>query len=204
MHFPLVVKASATRLNPPNLDDSNLPKLMELEFCFDFPLDHCAWAHCIQRIDVEQLHFAHASISMTFRNGRCKGESVQTLTNKLLSGETQVEDIPALVGVQDPHGKVFIVSGNRRLFALKAFADQLPKEGAQCVKASTLLVSLSDMHLFPQSLFARCVEAFTSHDGGRGSRTSTGAVNGAASRGAESGAISAERHHFKELGAEGP
>ena len=70
--------------------------------------------------------------------------------------------------VQDPHGKVFIVSGNRRLFALKAFADQLPKEeGAQCVKANTLLVSLSDMHLFPQSLFARCVEAFTSHDGGR-------------------------------------
>ena len=132
--------------------------------------DHCTWAHCIQRIDVEQLHFAHASISMTFRNGRCKGEPVQTLTNKLLSGETQVEDIPALVGVQDLHGKVFIVSGNRRLFALKAFADQLPKgpkgEGVQCVKASTLLVSLSDMHLFPQSLFARCVEAFTSHDGG--------------------------------------
>ena len=105
---------------------------------------------------------------MIFRNDRCKGESVQTLTNKLLSGETQVEDIPALVGVQDPHGKVFIVSGNRRLFALKAFADQLPKEeGAQCVKANTLLVSLSNMHLFPQSLFARCVEAFTSHDGGR-------------------------------------
>ena len=130
--------------------------------------DHCTWAHWIQRIDVEQMHFAHASISKTFRNGRCKGESVQTLTNKLLSGETQVEDIPALVGVQDLHGKVFIVSGNRRLFALKAFAEQLPKEeGAQCVKANTLLVSLSDMHLFPQSLFARCVEDFTSHDGGR-------------------------------------
>ena len=115
------------------------------------------------------------------------------------------EVILTLVGVQDLQGKVFIVSGNRRLFALKAFADQLPKEeAAQCVKANTLLVSLSDMHLFPQSLFARCVEAFTSHDGGRGSRTSTGAVSGAASRGAESGAISAERHHFKELGAEGP
>ena len=78
---------------------------------------------------------------------------MQALTNKLLSGETQVEDIPALVGVQDPHGKVFIVSGNRRLFALKAFADQLPKEeGAQCVRANALLVSVSAMHLFPRYL----------------------------------------------------
>ena len=153
MHFPLVVKASATRLNPPNLDDSNLPKLMELEFCFGFPLNHCAWAHCIQRIDVEQLHFAHASISMTFRNGRCKGESVQTLTNKLLSGETEVVEIPALVGAQDLHRKVFIVSSNRRLFALRAFADQFPKEeGAQCVRANALLVSVSAMHLFPRYL----------------------------------------------------
>ena len=82
--------------------------------------DHCTWAHCIQRIDVQQLHFAHASISMTFRNGRCKGESVQTLTNKLLSGETEVVEIPALVGAQDLHRKVFIVSSNRRLFALRA------------------------------------------------------------------------------------
>jgi|OrbCnscriptome_2_FD_contig_101_1182960_length_1779_multi_4_in_0_out_0_2 hypothetical protein len=29
-------------------------------------------------------------------------KSVQALTNKLLSGETHVKDIPALVGVQDP------------------------------------------------------------------------------------------------------
>ena len=57
---------------------------------------------------------------MIFRNDRCKGESVQTLTNKLLSGETEVVEIPALVGAQDLHGKVFIVSSNRRLFALRA------------------------------------------------------------------------------------
>jgi len=95
----------------------------------------------------------HTSISMIFRNDRCKGESVQTLTNKLLSGETEVVEIPALVGAQDLHGKVFIVSSNRRLFALRAFADQFPKEeGAQCVRANALLVSVSAMHLFPRYL----------------------------------------------------
>ena len=80
-------------------------------------------------------------------------QSVQTLTNKLLSGETEVVEIPALVGAQDLHGKVFIVSSNRRLFALRAFADQFPKEeGAQCVRANALLVSVSAMHLFPRYL----------------------------------------------------
>ena len=56
-------------------------------------------------------------------------KSVQALTNKLLSGETHVKDIPALVGVQDPHEKVFIVSGNRCLLALEAFADKLQEAG---------------------------------------------------------------------------
>ena len=61
-----------------------------------------------------------------------------------------------------PHGKLFIASGNRCLFALKACADELQKEEEiQCVEVNTLLISLSDTHLFPQSLFARCVEAFT-------------------------------------------
>jgi len=42
-----------------------------------------------------------------------------------------------------PHGKVFIVSGNRCLFALEAFADKLQEEGIQCVEVNTLLVSLT-------------------------------------------------------------
>lgn len=109
--------------------------------------DHCTWGGFVQRIKVDELHFSNASISTTFRNGRCKGEIVQTLTNKLLSGEARVEEIPALVGVQDPRGKVFIVSGNHRLFALKALADKLPKEERIQVEVNTLLISLSDMRL---------------------------------------------------------
>ena len=25
--------------------------------------DHCTWAHCVQKIDVEQLHFAHIHLN---------------------------------------------------------------------------------------------------------------------------------------------
>lgn len=49
-----------------------------------------------------------------------------------------------------PHGKVFIVSGNRCLFALEAFADKLQEEGIQCVEVNTLLVSLSDTDFSPR------------------------------------------------------
>ena len=129
--------------------------------------DRATWASCIKRVDCELLRWTHATISCTFRNGKHKGQPVETLTNKLLSGEASVEDVPALVGVQDEHGHVWVVSGNRRLYALKAFADKIREErGVHGVEVNALLVSLSDMNLFPQSLFARCVEAF-SGDGGR-------------------------------------
>jgi len=45
---------------------------------------------------------------------------------------------------------VFIVSGNRCLFALEAFADKLQEEGIQCVEVNTLLVSLSDTDFSPR------------------------------------------------------
>lgn len=103
--------------------------------------DHRFWGGYIQRIDFEQSHHS----------------LLETLTNKLFTCETDMEDIPALVGVQDLRRKVWIVSGNRCLEALRAFADRLrEEEGIQCVEVKTLLVSLSDMDLFPQSLFACC------------------------------------------------
>ncbi|CAK8985483.1 unnamed protein product [Durusdinium trenchii] len=128
--------------------------------------DESRWGNYVQKINCEELRWTHASIADRFRSGPHRNLKLESLTDALVSGRISVDDVPALVGVQDEGGIVWIVSGNRRLWAIRRFAEHLQaSSGAMqampCVQVRTLVFSLADMDSFPQSLFARCVEAFS-------------------------------------------
>lgn len=84
------------------------------------------WEHKVQKIRVDRLRFTHDCVTECFRNGRHKGMRVTELTQRLLSGATTPDQITALVVVlhKGVHNVVF---GNRRLKALKDFAEQVKK-----------------------------------------------------------------------------
>eukprot|EP00434_Breviolum_minutum_P020771 symbB.v1.2.018321.t1/scaffold1456.1/size117650/11 len=127
--------------------------------------DETKWGNNMEWLDCESMCWTHASISETFRNGPHKGFSLMSLTHALLNGQTTLTDVPALVGIKDQQGIVWIVSGNRRLYALRAYVDELRKKGATTtatmVNVWCLVFNLAEMDDFPKSLFARCVEAFS-------------------------------------------
>eukprot|EP00928_Gymnodinium_smaydae_P048288 TRINITY_DN32277_c0_g1_i1.p1 TRINITY_DN32277_c0_g1~~TRINITY_DN32277_c0_g1_i1.p1 ORF type:complete len:469 (-),score=56.68 TRINITY_DN32277_c0_g1_i1:116-1522(-) len=82
------------------------------------------WAHLIEQCDVSSLRCTHESVAAKFLNGVHRGEAVSSLAQKLLDNTSSVDDIPPLVGVR-AEGLVYIVCGNRRLHALRAYVEAL-------------------------------------------------------------------------------
>jgi hypothetical protein len=80
-----------------------------------------SWGHLAQCLNVTRLYFTHEQVSSKFLHGPRKGESVELLVKKLLSGWVAVDNITPLV-VMKCAQQFWVVFGNRRLKAVKEFA----------------------------------------------------------------------------------
>ncbi|CAE8606885.1 unnamed protein product [Polarella glacialis] len=130
----------------------------------------CALAHyqhLLRFVPVLQLHFAHDEISPTYRNGPHAGQSVQKLEEDFVAGRARPESITPLVGVLD-RCKIWIISGNRRLYSLRKYAERTRMmQGAAAAAAvrAPVLVHLHESGQLPQGLFAKYIEAMSTDCG---------------------------------------
>eukprot|EP00928_Gymnodinium_smaydae_P087357 TRINITY_DN7162_c0_g2_i2.p1 TRINITY_DN7162_c0_g2~~TRINITY_DN7162_c0_g2_i2.p1 ORF type:complete len:1004 (+),score=135.30 TRINITY_DN7162_c0_g2_i2:105-3116(+) len=109
---------------------------------------------------VSELHWSHDSISSVFRHGAHSGEPVSTLIEELNDGSVQPCQIPSII-VAPFDGKVFAVTGNRRLYALKRHAEH--------VQQDILVNVLAVRHLCP--LTAKFLMSFSTCNGGTSVQT---------------------------------
>merc|ERR1712083_470864 len=82
------------------------------------------WRHLIRYCDVDELRFGHDYVNATFTHGPHHGCSVMDTVRELQINESMVLDSLLLVGLEQD-GKIWIVYGNRRLTALRTYADQV-------------------------------------------------------------------------------
>ena len=127
--------------------------------------DEAAWAkwkHLEKLIDVRILRQTHDVVSPVFRHGRHKGQCVEGLTDKLLSGAVVLNEIPVLVVVR-LRKQLWVVFGNRRLKALKAYQNVLGGE----VLMRCLIHNLDSSYpRVPHSLVAKFISSTTTANEG--------------------------------------
>merc|ERR1712064_90448 len=86
-----------------------------------------------------RLRFTHESISSKFGCGPHRGKPVANLIEMLENGAMMTESLPALVAV-NWRGLIFVVFGNRRLYALKQFALRHGAWPAGCTPRVRIIV----------------------------------------------------------------
>mmetsp|Transcript_32214 Transcript_32214/g.74317 ORF Transcript_32214/g.74317 Transcript_32214/m.74317 type:complete len:631 (-) Transcript_32214:6-1898(-) len=121
------------------------------------------WGHLLRFLPPSDLLFAHAHISRTFRKFPRKNQPLEMMLADLVSGKLDAANMTPLVGVEEK-SKIWIVSGNRRLWVFKKYEDL--REVGDRGKLLVPVYVHSSTNL-PQSLFAKWVEASSSTtDGG--------------------------------------
>ena len=119
--------------------------------------DQEKWASKLRRCDVQSLLAGHSSISMRFRSGPHAGQPVTKLIQELQSGKVASDEITALVGLEDTAGQIWVLCGNRRLYAYKKYAEHARKQ----VVAYVVVFKATESQTFPGSLTAKIYEAMS-------------------------------------------
>eukprot|EP00746_Dinoflagellata_sp_MGD_P015885 gnl/MRDRNA2_/MRDRNA2_135511_c0_seq1.p1 gnl/MRDRNA2_/MRDRNA2_135511_c0~~gnl/MRDRNA2_/MRDRNA2_135511_c0_seq1.p1 ORF type:complete len:585 (+),score=82.50 gnl/MRDRNA2_/MRDRNA2_135511_c0_seq1:119-1873(+) len=120
------------------------------------------WKHLSQYVDVQKLKFTHDLVKPKFLHGNHRGESVSSLTDKLLKKEARIDDIPPLVVVKE-RSNLWVAFGNRRLKAFQDFQAFLNKP----IKARCIIHDLaSTTHPVPPALVAKLIASATTRNGG--------------------------------------
>jgi len=148
---------------PPSARIPLLERLMKGSWRFDQARNPGAWEmqqHLLQDVDVCRLKQTHGDICRTFRHGVHKGQAVTGLTEKLLAGTSSVRDLPALLAVR-LSGQYWVVFGNRRLKALKAYQERSWKQ----VRARCVVYDI-DTGPIPSSLLAKFLASASTTNGG--------------------------------------
>lgn len=116
-----------------------------------------------EKMPLSELLYAKATVEATFNSGPQAGESVSGLVDKLLGpdGLTLLDDLKLSAVVY--HGKIFVVEGNKRLWALR--------EAERRMRAK-LEVKVDIQDLYVGSIRGRPAlrafwEKFTTRDGGK-------------------------------------
>ncbi|CAE6937276.1 unnamed protein product [Symbiodinium natans] len=138
--------------------------LRKTQTCCDWdPARYCPervmgkWGHRLQYLPPDDLFFCHAQISRHFRSSPHRGQPLDKLLEDLISEKVCPLDITPLVGVED-EAKIWVVCGNRRLFVLRKFSQQVRDEGGE-ILIPIYVHKKSSAKPLPDSLFAKYVEA---------------------------------------------
>ena len=116
------------------------------------------WRDQLQWCPVMSLWHTHSDVSSVFANGKHGGQSVEDLTKGLVEGVVQPWELPPLVAVQHG-GHLWVVFGNRRLKALKQFAERSGSPGD--IQARVIVHDLSNddrVRLFAKFVLAATIE----------------------------------------------
>jgi len=170
---------------PSNLSCAQMRRLTELvrEFKHLDPTTNkqilVEYQHQLQQCDVKHLYQTHDTVPPTFKNCKHQGVRITKLVDDLRSREVCPSDLPPLVVVCHL-GKHWAMTGNRRLYCLKLFAEW--KCGP--VKVNCIVHILDDGSAIPPAIVAKFIHASTTRNEGEsavvrggGSRVQIGHVN---------------------------
>ena len=111
------------------------------------------WQDQLQWCPVMSLWHTHSDVSSVFANGEHRGQSVDDLRKGLVEGKVDPGNLPPLVAVQHG-GHLWVVFGNRRLKALKQFAERSESPGD--IQARVIV------HDFPMTIVCVCLQSSSS------------------------------------------
>lgn len=129
------------------------------------PQAEADWAERIQEVPVSELFHTHKNVGECFLNGSHNGRPIAELLEGLENGSVDPSALPCLVAAKH-QGELRVVFGNRRLWALKRFA-----ENTDCdVRARVIIHEMPNPGIASatlQSAFvAKFTLSYTTEDGG--------------------------------------
>ena len=96
------------------------------------------WAHSMEWHNIEDILQGHDRVSPVFKHGDHEGRPVQQLINELICGKKRPGDLPTPV-VASFEGKLWTVYGNRRVYALTAYARRFRERGGEPEKLKVIV-----------------------------------------------------------------
>ncbi|CAE8629382.1 unnamed protein product, partial [Polarella glacialis] len=143
---------------------AGFPSMMDPSRCADAER---RWGHLIELFEPTDLLQGHHEISPLFSNGTHKGWSVEGLPCDLQQGRVLAGELPPLVAAR-LKGEVYVVCGNRRLWALLECARRACRHS---LKVPVIVHDHPFYHIHPESLRLRfafkVIEAVSTRRGGK-------------------------------------